>query len=58
MATVLAGASKGPPGAKVTALKALLCPHHLKHKVSPDGKRNKNVDGNIFVSDTGEDEKY
>ena len=32
------GASKGPPGAKVTALKALLCPHHLKHKVSPDGE--------------------
>ena len=52
--------SKGPPGAKVTALKALLCPHHLKHKVSPDGKRNKNVDGNMshFVSDGGEDEKY
>ena len=31
-------ASRGLPGAKVTALKALLCPHHLKHKVSPDGE--------------------
>ena len=48
------------PGARVTALKALLCPHHLKHKVSPDGERNTNFDGNMlsFVSNGGEDEKY